>query len=304
MFMADFDYSSLRIVARGLRFPEGPVAFDDGRVLVAEIEGGSVATIAPDGSVTRIECGGGPNGAARGPDGAIYVCNDGGLIFQTTGDIRGPYGVAPDFKGGSIQRVDLSDGSVSTVFAESGGQAIGGLNDIVFDAAGGAWIVDTTRCSLHYADPLAGTIAVAAEGVMMPNGAGLSPDGQTLYVSETFSGNVLAWDVAGPGRLENRRTLFSIGAGSHAFDGRLDGLAIDGAGNVCVASLGDRSGITVISPEGEELGLFKTPEPDPFVTNICFGGPDGDTAYICSAGRGILYAIKWPWPGLRLHCTG
>ncbi len=293
--MTDFDYSTLRIVATGLRFPEGPIAFDDGSVTVVEIEGGSVARIAPDGTIKRYHCGGGPNGSAVGPDGAVYVGNDGGLAFKTEDGIRFPWNIAPDYQGGSVQRVDLETGEVATIFTESGGGRIGGLNDLVFDTAGGCYAVDTMRGSIHYFDPIAGTIAVAAEELMAPNGGGLSADGGTLYVSETFSGRLWSIDVDGPGQLGARRELYSTG-GAHGFDG----LRVDGAGNICIANLAG-SGITVISPGGDLLGAFKTPEHDPYVTQLCFGGPKGDTAYICSGGRGILYAIQWPWPGLRLN---
>ena len=130
---------------------------------------------------------------------------------------------------------------------------------------------------------------------MIPNGMGLSPEGDRLYVSETYVGNIDVWDVVGPGRLANRRVLFNDG-GEHGWDG----LAIDGAGNVCASNLA-ASGVSVITPDGEEIARFVTPVYDSYITNVCFGGPDGDTAYICSAGRGILYSVKWPWGGLRLH---
>jgi gluconolactonase len=293
--MTDFDMSTLKIVATGLKFPEGPVAMADGSLIVVEIEGGSAARIAPDGTITRFDCGGGPNGAAVGPDGAIYIGNDGGLQFKDEGEIRFPWTMTDDNPGGSIQRLDLNTGEVKTIFTESGGQRIGGLNDIVFDTSGSAYTVDTARGVLHYFDPIAGNIVVAEEGLEIPNGGGLSPDGKVLYVSETYSGRLFAWDVAGPGKLTNRRQLYSSG-GAHGFDG----LAIDGAGNICVANL-TKSGISVFSPAGEQLGVFRTPKEDAYVTNICFGGPDGNTAYICSSGRGILYSVQWPWPGLRLN---
>lgn len=290
-----FDYSTLRVVATGLQFPEGPIAFDDGSVAVVEIEGHSVAVIAPDGAIRRIPCGAGPNGAAIGPDGAVYVCTDGGLSFCTENGIRAPLALAPGNQGALIQRLDIETNIVSTLFSEAGGGKLVSLNDIVFDGTGSAYVVDTLRSVLYYADPAAGRIAVTEENVSMPNGAGLSPDGKTLYVSETYSGLLLAWDVIAPGQLANRRELYSTG-GAHGWDG----LAVDGAGNICVANL-SQSGVSVISPTGQLLDAFKTPEHDPFVVNLCFGGANGDTAYICSAGRGILYAIKWPWPGLRLH---
>ena len=293
--MTAFDYATLRTVATGLRFPEGPIALDDGSLVVCEIEGASLVHLRPDGSIERVAVGGGANGAALGPDGAVYVGNDGGLAFTTGDGIRFPHALADGNTGGEIQRVDLEHGTVETVFTHCGELRIGSLNDVVFDAAGGCYVVDTTNGVLFYADPVARTIAVADSTLEFPNGAGLSPDGATLYVSETYSGKLIRFAVRGPGTLADKQVIHDAG-GDHDWDG----LAVDGAGHVCVANL-QRSGISVIDPDGREVDAFVTPEPDPFVTNLCFGGPGGDTAYVCSAGRGILYAIRWPWPGLRLH---
>jgi len=288
----------VEVVTRGLLFPEGPVALDDGSVLVAEIEGGALTRVEPDGTLTRIDCGGGPNGAALGPDGAVYVCNNGGFVFMTEGGIRIPYGAVEGSEGGHIQRVDLATGSVEVLFTHIDGEHIGCLNDIVFDEHGSCYIVDTTRGVLYYADPARGTIGVAEAGLEYPNGLGLSPDRTRLYVSETFSGRLLGWDVKAPGTLAGKTELYATGGAHH-----WDGLAVDGAGNICAANL-EKSGISVVSPDGKVLREFVTPEHDPFVTNICFGGPNGDTAYICSGGLGILYSMPWPWPGLRLNFAG
>lgn len=290
--MSSFDMTTVRTVTTGLRFPEGPVVAGGGAVLVPEIEGGALSRVHPDGTCEVVaECGGGPNGAAFGPDGAVYVCNDGGFVFKTEDGIRFPYGGAEGSEGGSLQRVDLARGSAETVFTECAGVHLGSLNDIVFDTTGSCYFVDTTNGVIYYADPIGATIEVAVSELEMPNGAGLAPDGSRLYVSETFTGRVLAWDVSAPGVLTGRQQLYV--SDGHGWDG----LAIDGAGNVCVANL-QRSGITVISPDGEVRGAFVTPQHDPYVTNLCFGG---DTAYICSAGRGLLYSVRWPWPALRLN---
>jgi gluconolactonase len=287
----------MEILATGLRFPEGPVALDDGTVLVVEIEGGALTRIGKDGDRSSIPCGGGPNGAAVGPDGAVYVCNNGGFVFTTNGGIRFPSGGAEGNRGGYIQRVDLATGFVEALFTEVDGVPIGCLNDIVFDAAGSCYVVDTTRGALYYANPGDRTITTVEAGLSYPNGMGLAPDGVTLYVSETYSGRVLAWEVRAPGTLGARTELYSTGGAGH-----WDGLAVDGAGNVCIANL-ENSGVTVISAGGEVLREFVTPVHDPYVTNLCFGGPGGDTAFLCSAGRGLLYTFPWPWPGLRLHHT-
>lgn len=293
--MTAFDMSTLRIAATGLRFPEGPIALDDGTVLVCEIEGAALARVHTDGTVTRIHVGGGANGAALGPDGAVYVCNDGGLAFKTEDGIRFPYALAEGNDGGCLQRVDLDSGAVETVFTHCGDSRIGNLNDIVFDASGGCYIVDTTVGAIYYADPVGRVIRVADRTLEFPNGMGLSPDATKLYVSETYAGRIVRYDVVAPGQLAHKTELYSSNGEHH-----WDGLAVDGAGNICASNL-QASGISVISPEGERLDAFVTPEYDSYVTNVCFGGPGGDTAYICSSGRGILYAVRWPWPGLRLN---
>ena len=78
----------------------------------------------------------------------------------------------------------------------------------------------------------------------------------------------------------------------------LDSLAVDGAGNVCVATLVN-GGITVISPEGELVDFY--PTGDILTTNICFGGPDLRTAWITSSGLKKLLKMDWPRPGAKLN---
>lgn len=290
-FVAD---DKVRLLASGLRFPEGGAVDHDGSVLVPEIEGGALVRVRPDGVVEPVaDVGGGANGCAFGPDGAVYVCNDGGYLFAEQDGQRFPVGTADGLVRGSLQRVDPVTGAVEVLFTESEGERLGGLNDIVFDARGRAYVVDTTADRIHYVDPLAGEIQVAASGLNGPNGAGLSPDGTRLYVSETFSGRVRAFAVGAGGELAELPDLHQ-----HPHDGYAwDGLAVDGAGHVCVADL-PRSGIAVLSPEGGEVARFRTPQRDLNVTNLCFGATN---AYVSSGSRGLLYELPWPWPVLRLN---
>ena len=98
------------IIATGLQFPEGPVALADGAVLVTEIAGGTLTRVEPEGTRTTVaECGGGPNGATIGPDGALYICNNGGQHFARDGDrlFNALVNQPDDYVGGSIQRVDI-----------------------------------------------------------------------------------------------------------------------------------------------------------------------------------------------------
>ena len=80
---------------------------------------------------------------------------------------------------------------------------------------------------------------------------------------------------------------------------RFDSMAVNADGTMCVATL-MHGGISVISPAGELLQ--HVPLPDPFTTNICFGGPGQRTAFITLSATGRLIAIDdWPTPGLVLN---
>ena len=78
-----------------------------------------------------------------------------------------------------------------------------------------------------------------------------------------------------------------------------DSMAVEAAGNICIATMGDPHGITVVSPDGNEIDFIETP--DLLTTNICFGDNDLRTAYITLSGTGRVIAMDWARPGLPLH---
>jgi gluconolactonase len=299
-----------RLITDGLRFPEGPVALPDGSILVVEIAGGLVR-VQPDGRKHVVaEPGGGPNGAAMGPDGKAYVCNNGGFNWITHEDgYRRPHGRADDYAGGRIERIDIETGKVEVLYTHCDGEPLKGPNDIVFDGQGGFWFTDLgknygrlmDRGALFYAKADGSFITEAAFPLLTPNGCGLSPDGKTLYASETESARLWAYPVLGPGKLGKEPWpspnggKFLAQAKGYA---RYDSMAVEASGNICVATLVN-GGISVFSPEGELVEFHQASEG--YCTNICFGGPDLKTAYITLSGYGTLIAVDWPRPGLPLH---
>ena len=134
-----------------------------------------------------------------------------------------------------------------------------------------------------------------------PNGIGLSTDGAELYVAETHCGRLWAFEIDGPGKVKRTRgpvpwergRLVAAPAGYHLFDS----LAVDSDGNICVGSL--PNAIDVFSADGKAEESIAMP--DIFPTNICFGGPDLQTAYITLSASGVLASMQWPRPGLALH---
>jgi gluconolactonase len=302
--------TELREITAGLRFPEGPIAMPDGSIVLVEIEAGRLTRVQPDGSKETIaEPGGGPNGAAIGPDGACYICNNGGFNWdRSSGNLR-PVGQGDDYSGGRIERVDMETGAVDVLYSHCDDVSLKGPNDIVFDTEGGFYFTDLgkvrerdmDRGALYYAKPDGSVIKEVAFPMITPNGVGLSPDGKTVYVAETETSRLWSYDILAPGEL-SKDPFPSVNGGKlvAGLPGyqRFDSLAVDSAGNICVGTL-IHGGVTVVSPDGQSTEHIEMP--DRYCTNICFGGPDLKTAFITLSLSGKLVAMDWPRSGLALN---
>jgi gluconolactonase len=305
--MADY-----HIIASGLRFPEAPVCLPDGSVIVTEIAAGRITRIAPDGAISAVaEPGGGPNGLAIGPDGLLYCCNNGGFEYIDTGGLLIPHGIAQDYSGGRIERINIASGAIEMLYKSGDhGPVLRGPNDIVFDDAGDFWFTDHGKNDLAARTrDITGIYYAKADGSLLneaifpsenPNGIGLSPDGKTLYAAETYTCRLMAFAVQGPGQVDATAGLGGPGIPLYRPSGYkfFDSLALEECGNICVATIGE-CGIHIISPAGAFVEFV--PTDDPFTTNIAFGGPDMRDAYITLSGTGRVIKMRWPRPGLKLH---
>ena len=304
--------SNIRVLASDLAFPEGPVVMPDGSVILVEIRAQQLTRVYPDGRKEVVaKMPGGPNGAALGPDGKIYVTNNGGFGWIPSRGTMMPGAPEPhEYLGGSLQRVDIQSGKVETLFSKCGEHPLKGPNDLVFDKDGGIWFTDLGKRrardmdvgGVYYVSPDGKTITEAVFGVLPANGIGLSPDEKTVYVAETPTGRLWAYDLSARGEVKPGDVIYRgergkpiCGLGGYQM---FDSLAVEAAGNVCVATLVSGC-ISVIAPDGKLVEQIETG--DRVTTNIAFGGPDLKTAYITLSGRGELIAMDWPRGGLPLN---
>jgi len=305
----------MEIMTDGLRFPEGPVAMDDGSVILVEIAEGRITRVLPDGGKQTVaEPGGGPNGLAIGPDGKLYCCNNGGFSYIESDGMLAPHGIAADYSGGRIERIDIATGEIETLYKSGDFDCVlRGPNDIVFDEHGGFWFTDHGKVDYEArCHDIVGIFYAKADGSHLeevifpsqnPNGVGLSPDGKSLYAAETYTCRLTKFTVTAPGKVDDAAGPGGQGIPLYRPAGYkfFDSLGVEESGNICVATIGE-CGITVVSPEGEEVEFV--PTDDIFTTNICWGGADMRTAYICLSGTGRLAKMQWARPGLRLAHNG
>jgi gluconolactonase len=298
----------MREIATGLQFPEGPIAMPDGSVLLVEIARGTLSRVSPNGDVEVVaDLGGGPNGAAIGPDGAVYICNNGGFNWHQQGGRHIPGDAPEDYSGGRIERVDLATGKSELLYSHCDGEALRGPNDIVFDAQGGFWFTDLgktfgrlkDRGAVYYATIDGKHIEQSVFPIETPNGISLSPDEKRVYVAETQGARLWGFDIESPGKLAppaatNSKAFIASPTGLSFFDS----MAVEADGTVCVATIVN-GGISRIHPDTGHIRHVATD--DKMTTNICFGGADLKTAYITLSSSGRLVATDWDSPGLALN---
>ena len=302
--------TDVSVMAGGLMFPEGPIAMPDGSVILVEIAGHRLSRVHPGGRTEVVaETGGGPNGAAFGPDGRVYVCNNGGFdTVEKDGRIR----IAEtlhSYVGGSVQAVDIETGDVETLYREVDGEPLKGPNDLVFDRDG--------RVLVHRPRQDPRTVPGPGRALLRPAGR-LGRAGGDLPARRAERGGPLPRRGLALRRRDPHRSGASV-AGGGARPARHPLRQGDprrprrrparraaprqprrrlGEGHVCVATIRN-GGITDIDPA--DGSTVHVPTGDPLTTNVCFGGPELRTAYITCSLSGTLVTTPWERPGLALN---
>jgi gluconolactonase len=265
----------IELVEAGLGRTEGPVAMQDGSMLVSST--GILKADLSDTVTTFIENSNGTNGMGWDQQGRLIS------VQRASGNEKVGVLYPPD--------------KVTTLADNFQGKPFNSLNDMALDKRGGVYFTDTQ--GIYYLPP-GGTVSKIIDEVPRPNGLVLSPDEKTLYVHNKDGVYMLAFDVAPNGSISNRRNFArykSVRIPGHKDpswdeDNGADGMAVDSEGRVYAAT---NSGVEVFSARGELLGVMpvqwgaesgniRKPQ------NLAFGGADRKTLYI--VGAGTIYKVR------------
>jgi gluconolactonase len=271
----------LEALCWGYGLLEGPRVDSTGNLYFSDVPNGGVYRRSPDGEVSVAV-------PKRRGVGGIAIHRDGGIVV------------------GGRNIAHVRDGETRVLLEKPEGST--GFNDFFPDASG-RLIVGTLRT-----DPFAEgerqdgeCWRIEAEGkamqlygqVTLTNGIGLSPDGRTIYHSDTGRKAVWAHDLADDGTASNAR--FAV----QSDDLEPDGLAIDENGTIWVADVSGSRSVRAFSANGTEVG--RIPVPAKMVTSVCFGGADRRDMYIVTADnqddkakQGTVFRTRADVPGLRV----
>jgi sugar lactone lactonase YvrE len=266
--------SNFSILVDGLSFTECP-RWREGRLYVSDRYTRRILAIATDGAIeTYAQTPGLPAGIGFLPDGRLLIAS-----------MRDRKVLRREHDGSIVEHADLS------------ALAPGELNDMLVDGDGRAWVgnfgfdlfagAPSSSTVLISVTP-GGTAAIAASGLVFPNGAVLTPDGRTLIIAETFANRLSAFTVSN-GLLTNRRTWAAFGDFPATTDvARIvseadvvpDGICLDAEGAVWVADVA-RQRLIRVAEGGKILGELKTNGLCAFACML--GGDDGRTLFACAA---------------------
>ncbi len=271
------DSRDIETLAYGYGLIEGPRVDAENNLYWSDVPNGGVFRRSPDGEITVAV-------PKRRGVGGIALHADGGLVLA----------------GRNVCHV--RDGETRILFDPSAP----GFNDLMADGEGRVY------CGTLRSDPfsdlnpdrtrgecwrieLDGSVTEMYDGVALSNGIGFSPDGTTIYHSDTGSHHIICHDLV-DGVAVNRRGLFE----SDKFFP--DGLAVDSAGTIWVADYGHGC-VRGISPDGEETAKIDVPAKA--VTSVVFGGDDLRDLYVTSADNlddearlGSIFRLRVDTPGL------
>jgi gluconolactonase len=266
-----------RLLVRGIHFAEGPTFDSKGNLFFVNYKGnGNIGRRTPAGAVEvwlRL-----PD-APRGRDGKVRRAFPFGLKADAKDRL-----IAADYGGRRLLRISPSK-QVETLTDSYQGQPFNNPNDVCLDRAGNIYFTDPQgqekgSVGAIYRYSTSGRLTRLHTGLQYPNGLVVAPDQKTLYVAETWTRSIVAFDLARDGTLSRQRLV-------HRFPTpTVDGLAVDEHGRIWVARLDNKS-VDVLSPAGQLLASY--PVGNDRVTNLAWWDR---SLYVTVAGKaGALYRL-------------
>ena len=271
----DFDELRIDRVALGHRFTEGPVWSPEGKLLFADVPDNSIWQWTPGGKPVLLEKNsGGAGGLAYDVQGRLYVC---------------------EWRGRRLIRIDKK--ARREVLAERfEGRRLNSPNDLAIRRDGHLWFTDPafgaasdTReldfYGVFHISPK-GELELAAKWKTRPNGIAVSPNGRTLYVTNSDERKLYAFDLDGKGAATNERVLLS------GLEGVPGGVRTDEKGNLYIAS----RHLLIYTPVGKLLRRIELPEA---ASNCAFG--EGDLESLFVTARSQVFRIRVPVKGALIY---
>jgi len=273
--------TTVQLIKDGFQGTEGPVATPNGELYFTDPYASKMYKMDKAGNVTLWrEDTGGTSG--------IFLLKDGRLLAAETGRHR-------------LVAIDPDGKLTPLVTVGVGGRALRLTNDMIVDKKGGIYFTDPAPFAFAgqppptemppgfvYYLPPKGNLILIDDQIARPNGISLTFDGKILFIADTDSENLWAFDVQPDGTAKNRRSFVKLhepqARPDGTFSSRADGMAMDTDGRLYVTT---SSGVQVIDARGQYLGTIRTPK-NP--SNLAFGGPDRRTLYI--TGRDSLFSVK------------
>lgn len=257
--------------ADGFKFSEGPVCDADGNVWFSDYGTNTIYRWMTDGTLEKVrENLGGPIGLYFNDSGILYACMAKGHRITAFGP-----------------------GDKITEFPDRfAGRLYNSPNDIWIDSKGGVYFTDPRFSPLpedveqdgfhvYYIPPGDKPIIRAATDLTKPNGIAGSPDGRTVYVTDTPENKTFAYTVRDNGLLTDKRLFAPEG---------YDGMTVDTGGNVYITM---EHSVEVYTSAGVKIESIPVPDKP---TNVCFGGTDKKTLFITA--RSSLYSLRMRVNGL------
>jgi len=252
---------------------EGPACDRDGNIYCVSFQHErNIAKVTPDGRAelfVELPAGSTGNGIRFDRAGVMYVA---------------------DYTGHNVLRVDMRTRAVS-VYAHD--DAMNQPNDLAISQHGILYASDPNwknNTGQLWRITRDGKTHLEVSGMGTSNGLDVSPDGRKLYVNESVQRNVWEFDIAADGSLKNKRLLKKFD------DFGFDGMRCDVDGNLYATRHG-KGTVVKLSPQGRVLQEIDVLGANP--SNICFGGPDGRTAYVTEVKELRLVQFRVDRPGLE-----